>query len=467
MDTESQPPIVTGDLGARIRAARQWAGLTQAELAGSIVSPSYLSRLEAGARSPNLKTVGRLAEALGLTMEQLISGPGPDGNAKAEALSMLDKAELSLAGGELDRAIWIVEQLNGSGALTRCQELRERAGLLRGLVLEARNDLPGAIIALEDVVASSTAAARPSIPATIALSRCYRESGEYSLAITCGQAVLDQLTTLGLSGSTEAIRLTVTVAGAQLQSGQVEVAIRTCLRAIRDAERIGSLEGAAAAYWNASAALRETGATAQAHEFATRAMAILENGDSTRNLGRLRVSLALLQITMPDADPDEIAALLDIADKELRGSPASAIDLAHYHHAMTRLHLRRGDYRRALTELDCVAVEHVAERSAQMACETSLLRAVVLLRSGEFPDEAVKEAVTVADVSLRLLGQDRISGQMWFELAAAARAFGDRDLALTALWEASVTLGAAVPVVQSLDSPAYSLPSAADRPRPQ
>ena len=459
MEMQSVEPT---DVGARIRAARQRVGLTQAELAGSIVSPSYLSRLEAGERSPARETLERLATALDLTVDQLLSGDLPADHTEADAASRVDQAELLLAGGELDQAMRIVEDLLGTPGVRRWPSIRARAGLVRGLVWEARNDLSAAIVELEDVVASSASLGAPSIPATIALSRCYRESGEYELAISTGGAVLDQLAAVGLSGGTEAIRLAVTVAGAQLQSGQVEVAIRTCLRAIEEAERIGSLEGAAAAYWNASAALRESGATAQAHEFATRAMAILENGDSTRNLGRLRVSLALLQITMQDADADQVEALLDRAAKELRGSPASAIDLAHYHHAMTRLHLRRRDYHRAIAELDCVAVEQVADRSAEMACETALLRAVVLLRSGEFPEAEVREAVSVADVSLRLLGQDRISGQMWFELAAAARDCGDEDLAFTALWEAAVTLGAAVPVFQSLDSPACSLPSAAE-----
>ncbi len=452
------------DLGARIRAARRSAGLTQADLARSIVSPSYLSRLEAGERSPGLETLERLAEALGLTVEELLAGRLPTGDAQSEATSRVDQAELLLAGGELDQAIRVVEELGSAKGIARWPAIRERAGLVRGLVLEARNDLQAAILELEDVVERSAAMGRPSIPGTIALSRCYRESGEYDLAIARGKAVLDQLAELGLSGGTEAIRLAVTVAGAQLQSGQVGVATRTCLRAIEEAERIDSPEGAAAAYWNASVALRQTGATVQAHEFAGRAMAILENGDSTRNLGRLRVSLALLRLTLDDVDTAEIEALLEVAERELRGSPASAIDLAHYHHAMARLHLRRGEYDRALAELDRVAVERVADRSAELACETSLLRAVAMLRSGQCPEAATREAVSIADVSLRLLGQDRISGQMWFELAAAARDHGDEDLAFAALWEAAVTLGASVPVFQSLDSPACSLPSTANGP---
>ena len=38
------------DLGARIKAARVAAGLTQPELAGSDVSVAYLSRIESGQR---------------------------------------------------------------------------------------------------------------------------------------------------------------------------------------------------------------------------------------------------------------------------------------------------------------------------------------------------------------------------------------------------------------------------------
>jgi transcriptional regulator with XRE-family HTH domain len=56
-------------LAERIRLARERAGLTQAQLAARIGSTQpALARLEAGGVTPNLDTLGRLANALGLEL---------------------------------------------------------------------------------------------------------------------------------------------------------------------------------------------------------------------------------------------------------------------------------------------------------------------------------------------------------------------------------------------------------------
>jgi transcriptional regulator with XRE-family HTH domain len=51
------------------------AGLTQMELANrSEMDMAEISRLERGQRSPRLDTMVRVAEALGLTIEDLVAG---------------------------------------------------------------------------------------------------------------------------------------------------------------------------------------------------------------------------------------------------------------------------------------------------------------------------------------------------------------------------------------------------------
>jgi DNA-binding XRE family transcriptional regulator len=63
-----------GTLGGRLRASRQEAGLTQAELARKArTSRIYLSFLETGRRaSPSLGVLRRLARALGVTLAELV-----------------------------------------------------------------------------------------------------------------------------------------------------------------------------------------------------------------------------------------------------------------------------------------------------------------------------------------------------------------------------------------------------------
>ncbi|MFQ5852204.1 MAG: helix-turn-helix domain-containing protein [Candidatus Binatia bacterium] len=73
------------EYGRAIRVARSVAGMTQKELAvGAKITPSYLSLIEAGKRSPTLTTVERIARFLGLPPHLLLLlAAGPDDLPKA------------------------------------------------------------------------------------------------------------------------------------------------------------------------------------------------------------------------------------------------------------------------------------------------------------------------------------------------------------------------------------------------
>ncbi len=61
-------------LAAALKSARAAAGLTQAQLAEQTnLSQCYLSQIEAGARTPSLGTLRRLAQSAGVTVSDLIS----------------------------------------------------------------------------------------------------------------------------------------------------------------------------------------------------------------------------------------------------------------------------------------------------------------------------------------------------------------------------------------------------------
>jgi transcriptional regulator with XRE-family HTH domain len=63
-------------LGSRVRALREAVGLTQERLAhNSGIDRTYVSGIERGARNPSLKTIARLADALGVRVGQLFDAP--------------------------------------------------------------------------------------------------------------------------------------------------------------------------------------------------------------------------------------------------------------------------------------------------------------------------------------------------------------------------------------------------------
>ena len=65
--------VPLNELGARIRAARVAAGLTQTELGGPDATVSYVSRIESGNRRPDPRVLEAFASRLGVTVEELLT----------------------------------------------------------------------------------------------------------------------------------------------------------------------------------------------------------------------------------------------------------------------------------------------------------------------------------------------------------------------------------------------------------
>ncbi len=436
-------------LGERVRDARTAKGWTQGDLAGADFSVGYISRIESGARHPSRVALVTLAARLGVSTDFLITGAEQD-----EALSRrhdLDRAELALAGGDIATARVSVSALIDSGALRPWPELHRRAQLVHALAREAEGDTHAAIIELEDLYAATDddeAAATLSIP----LSRCYRETSDFTRAIEIGQRGLESLQELGLAGTTDHIRLSVTVAAAYFEAGQVGVATRLARRAIAEAEAANSPEAQAAAYWNASIIERHAGRLDSAVKLGTRAVQILQTGHSTRNLGRMRTQLALFHVRQPDLEPAEAQSLLELAGNELQWSAASPLDLARHRVVTARLHLRQGDPRQARAALGEVFPD-VCHQDALLAAEMRVLEAVAETIEGAPVGTAYDDAATL----LELLSPDRGAAQLWFELGEAAESAGDRQRSADAFRQAAMCLGASRTLLPTYDRAGFSL----------
>ena len=76
------------EVGGRIRAAREKAGLTQAQLAGDRYTAAYISALERGLAKPSLASMAYVAPRLGIRIADLVDDgkPGrPPGPGVSEA----------------------------------------------------------------------------------------------------------------------------------------------------------------------------------------------------------------------------------------------------------------------------------------------------------------------------------------------------------------------------------------------
>ena len=320
------------ELGSRLRAARLARGWTQTELAGDMVSVGYVSRLESGHRRPNAEVLEALAQRLGVSTDQLLRGPtAPE---QDELRLALDFAELSLENGEHAEAEVQARQARDRARAIVHDELAGRATYLIARALESQGSVDDAILELEPLVngeggaipragaGAIPRAALPAIPrikAAIALSRCYRESGDLTLAIDVrGARARRARRARPLDSTDEAVQLAVTRGGAPTTSAATPARPSApAARRSTKAERSTSPKARAAAYWNASVMESERGSVAEAIPLAERALALLAEGQDGRNLARLRTALADMQLQLDPPDVAAAQALLDLAAEEL------------------------------------------------------------------------------------------------------------------------------------------------------
>ena len=422
-------------LGDRLRAARLGRGWTQTDLAGDLCSVGYVSRLESGQRRPHTAVLEALASRLDIAIDELLRGPTAR---EQDAIRLsLDFAELSLETGDTIEGEARARDARDRARAIAHPEMAERAQYLVARALEQQGSVDDAILELEPLVTSPLSSLL-GVKATIALSRCFRESGDLSLAIDLGERVLVELSGSPLDSTDEAVQLAVTVAAAYYERGDTGQAVRTCRKAIDKAERLDSPKARASAYWNASMMEARQGAVQDAIPLAERALALLAEGKDGRNLARLRSELAEMQLQM---DPPEIAAAEDNlvrAAEEYRRSSAGAIDLARNELSRARARLLAGDPQTA-HEMSLRLHADLRESAPDLAADASSVvgQAAAALGLVTEAAHAYREAVML----LTGIGADRGAAQLWFELAGLLEDVGDYDTARVAYRSAAASAG--------------------------
>lgn len=423
------------DLGKRIRSARAAAGLTQAQLAAEEASTAYISRIEDGQRRPSFDLLTRIADRLGTTVDTLLLGA--PASRRDEWRLALDYAELSLNTGDaqqaLDEATRIAAEAGeaGSGAIVL------DAGYLRAGALEALGDLDGAILQLEDV----TQAPEPSprwVRGLIALARCHRDQGDFARAIAVGEAAMASIEALGLAGLTESIQLSLTIAGSYAEAGDLNHAHRICRRAIEAAERIDSPIAKASAYWNASLVALDMGSHDSALVTARRALAVFEEGEDARNVGRLRTQVADLHLRTSPPDPIAAKKQLLRAAREMEWAATAPVDKAEHHLINARAHHLLGEETDAVIELER-ARDLAGEVAPLLSASAAVLGGMIAATQGDAARARADYEVAIRQLSS--VGADRSAAQLWFDLAGLLDELGDRDGALDAYRRAAASTG--------------------------
>ena len=106
-------------IGARLKRLRLERGLSQRELSSKGVTYAYISRIEAGARTPSVKALRMLAAKLGVTVEYLETG---------REIGEAEQRELKLSDAELELRLGADDARHAETKLRQVHEESVRAG---------------------------------------------------------------------------------------------------------------------------------------------------------------------------------------------------------------------------------------------------------------------------------------------------------------------------------------------------
>ncbi|MBO0822862.1 MAG: helix-turn-helix transcriptional regulator [Actinobacteria bacterium] len=420
-------------LGQRLRATRIQRGLSQADLAADLVSPSYVSLIESGRRSPEREVLDGLAERLGVSPLYLESGVSAQ-EINEQRLRM-QFAHIARVNGELDQARELYTGLCHATA----GEIRTEARWGLAQTHEALGQLDAALTEF-DALTEASRAGEPGAPGLLALMiatcRVLRLAGDFARSIEVGESALAEIRALGLDGTEDAITLASTLAGSYRSRGDLFSARRLAAQAIEQAERLGSREAQGNAYWGACTIAMSRGELPLALDLATRSLAMLSESGESRNLAALRVNYGwlLLRSDPPRLDEaDDVLAQAHAALTELAFAPT----LAACETEMAWAALLRGDPHRA-ADIASRAQSRCTDRSAVELQSARVVSGLAQVMGGE--TDAGARLVGAAAGELAALGSGR-AAQAWRDLADALIQQGKSDQAIGALQRAADCAG--------------------------
>ena len=421
-------------LGQRLRALRIERGLSQADLAGDLVSPSYVSLIESDRRSPERDVLDGLARRLGCSSLYLESGVAPE--EINEQRLRLQFAEIARANGELTEARDQFTDLARAAA----GEIRHAAvwGLAR--TEEALGDLHPAMKHL-DTLLEAARVGEPGAPGLLILlnARCrvYRTAGDLARSIEVGEAALRQVRELGLEGTEDEIRLASSLVGTYWARGDMFSAQHLASQVIERAEKLNAREAQGNAYWNASLVAAARGDLTLALELAAKTLALLAETSPALGLAAMRITYAWLLLRRDPPALDEADALLARAHDVLTGL-AHDPTLISCETEMARSALLRGRYDEAI-EVAGRAVARGSKGLPELA-QARIVSGLALTMSGH-ADQGIAIISGAAD-QLTPLGSHLDAAQAWRELAEALIHLGRSEQAIDALRRSADYAGA-------------------------
>ena len=294
-DTRVEP------IGERLKRLRLERGLSQRELSGPGVSYAYISRIEAGARTPSVKALRMLARKLGVSVEYLETG---------RDLRDVDERELRLSDAELelrlahdvDAAERKLEEILDEATRSGDHGAAARARLTLGLAAAHRGNQLEAVERLEEALGEQPppAAARPDVYGT--LGRAYSAVGAADRAVRLFERCLEEVETTAAEDTGTYIRFATYLSYALSDAGDYERANVVIRDALARADNAADPYARVRLHWSLARVAGIEGRSSEALEHMRRAITLLEATEHDVQLARAYLLSAGIEAQEGDAE---------------------------------------------------------------------------------------------------------------------------------------------------------------------
>jgi transcriptional regulator with XRE-family HTH domain len=341
MATSVSEGSVTEGIGSRLKRLRLQKGYSQRDLSSPGVSYAYISRIEAGARTPSVKALRKLAQKLEVSVEYLETG---------RDIREVDDRELRLADAELELRLAeapgkpeqklkeILEEAEGAGDVGSAQ----RARVALGLAAAQRGSHLEAVEKLEAVVAAGEAAPPPHMRPDLytTLGQSYAALGAPDRSVTLFERCLARIQESVPDDSAAQIRYATFLSYALTDAGEYERAAEVIRSALARANGDGDPYTRVRLYWSIARVAAVEGRSSEALAQIRRAIGLLEVTEDTLTLARGYLLSA--GIESEEGRATETREDLQNAERLLGATPET-IDLAMLRIGKSRLSALEGD----------------------------------------------------------------------------------------------------------------------------
>jgi tetratricopeptide (TPR) repeat protein len=408
----------TETVGARLKRLRLQRALSQRDLSSPGVSYAYISRIEAGARTPSVKALRKLAQKLGVSVEYLETG---------RDIRDIDDRELRLADAELELRLAentgeaerklsdLLDEAVRAGDLVSAT----RARLALGLVAAHRGNHLDAVERLEAVLdaAEVSPTSRPDVYAT--LGQSYASLGAPDRAVRLFERCIGDVAEQP-NGTTAGIWFATLLSYALTDAGDYDRAREVVRDALTGADVVDPYTRVRL-YWSKARLAGIEGRSSEALESIREAIALLKTTDDSLHLARAYLMSAGIEANERDASTAR--QHLEHAENLLGPSPQPA-DRAMLLIGKARIAVLngRGDeaVEHARAAIDILGTSHAGQQGAAV---WALAKGLALQEDVDSAIDAYRRAVDLLSVH----GQRHAAGTAALEWANLLQEHGREE----------------------------------------